>query len=229
MLGSPRDTFWALDFDRCLGDVDKIFELYSSIVRRYTSITESDMIAARQEIEATGGSFNLLSYVTAQLDSAVLLKRITDEFIRIGQTNQLLHEGAHELIRSLETDPAVFFGIITYGSLEWQMLKLQATRLESYPVYIAPYPEKGQTIATWYDGSRFAIPDELGGGVAQDFVLVDDKAKAFHGLPEVARGYWVVPGDALPSQIGEVPGHIQRVPSLRGIVDERNVLLTNNQ
>lgn len=217
MPSNHETTFWALDFDRCLGNVDEMYGLYGSIVQQHTHITENDMTAARQEIEASGESFDLLSYVAAQLGSAAVLQIVANEFVRVGQGRQLLHDGASELIHTLEADPVVHFGIVTYGSPDWQTLKLKASGLASYPTYITPHPDKGRIVAGWYDGSRFVVPAELGGVAAEHFVLVDDKARAFRELPDAARGYWVLTDDSLPSQKGSVPENVVKVSSLQQI------------
>ncbi len=84
------------------------------------------------------------------------------------------------------------WGILTYGDMVDQRMKLGIVGLESAPVYFTDTPDKGFLIASWQqpDGT-FLLPAEYGGGVASKISLEDDKLRAFQGLPRGAYGVWI--------------------------------------
>lgn len=223
VLARPS-AFWVIDFDRCIGNVDQLYSLFEAVVTEVMPLDVAQLEAARQKMEAIGGSFNVLGYLrdVAKINQAAH-DRVTQSFLERARSmrHQLLEPGAEELFQYLKTQ-AIPYAIISYGNPGWQRLKIRAAGCGEVPTHITSYPEKGMLITDWHDklGGHFAVPANIAGSttdlLVDEVVLVDDKARAFHGLPAYARGYWVhsLSGELLPSQQGSVP---KRVTTVRGL------------
>lgn len=112
---------------------------------------------------------------------------------------------------------------MTYGGEVWQKAKLNAAGLGSAPHIIVDSKQKGDVISRWYQPNEkvFTVPFPDGSRmVAASICLVDDKAQAFTGMPEQARGYWVQSEELLESQRGEVPASVVPVSSLTDVVEK---------
>lgn len=227
VLARPS-AFWAIDFDRCIGNVDQLYGLLEAVVNEVTPLDVARLEAARQEMEASGGSFNMLGYLrhVTKIDQATY-GRVAQSFLERarGMRHQLLEPGAEELFQYLETR-AIPYAIISYGNPDWQRLKIRAAGCGEVPTHITSYPEKGILITDWHDelGGHFVVPASIVGSrtdlLVDEVVLVDDKARAFHGLPADARGYWVhsLSGELLPSQQGSVPEQVTTVRGLPSLI-----------
>lgn len=221
-------AFWAIDFDRCIGNVDRLYRLLETVVIEVTPLNVAQLEAARREIELSGGSFDVLGYLREVTHvSQATYEEVMHAFLKHahGMRQQLLELGAEELFRYLD-EQTTPYAIVSYGNPDWQRLKIQAVGYGAMPAHITAYPEKGRLITDWYDTSRgrFAIPASITGSTdlsVDEVVLVDDKAKAFQGLPAKARGYWVHPlsGELLISQQGTVPGRVVTVQGLYGVIE----------
>lgn len=220
---NPSNVFWAIDFDRCIGNVDQLYGLLEAVVTEVTSLNVAQLELTRREVELSGGSFNVLSYLrdVTKIDQA-LYEQVVQTFLERAHVirQRLLEPGAEELFAYLDKCE-IPYAIVSYGNPVWQRLKIQAAGYGALPTYITSYPEKGKLIAEWYSqlDNQFTVPQEVTGQgalVVDEVVLVDDKAKAFDGLPLAARGYWVksLSGVLLKSQQGNVP---ERVISVRGL------------
>lgn len=221
-------TFWAIDFDRCIGNVDRLYGLLEEVVAEIAPLNVTQLEAARKEVELSGGSFDVLGYLRdiKKIDQATY-EQVLRTFLERARSvrQQLLEPGAEVLFAYLE-ECNVPYAIVSYGNPLWQRLKIQAVGYGALPIYITDYPEKGKLIAGWHDNfsGRFTIPPDITGSdvlVVDNVVLVDDKAKAFDGLPLAARGYWVKPlfGELLRSQQGSVPEWVISVRGLEAIIE----------
>lgn len=190
-MPQTKKTFYVIDLDRCLADTDKFFTLFEHIIYEKTDITEEILKTAKQKIEQTGGSFDVISYLQEHysLDVVVELK---EAFVKEGREQDLFEPGARDILQFL-TDNSLPFGILTYGGRVWQQTKLRAVGLETIPHIITGVQAKGEIIAGWQqpDG-MFLIPSELGGGNFESVLLVDDKLLSFEGLPKAASGIRVL-------------------------------------
>lgn len=220
------DTFYVLDFDRCLGRTEKLQELLERVVQR-EGVVSLDMIKyAHDEVRKTGGSFDTAAYVRQllkdrQLDVNQIWGKIEAAFLEQAKREDLLEPYAKELLDVL-TDRGLSFGILTYGGFEWQSAKLKATGLSRVPHIITSYKEKGRTIASWQrtDGT-FLIPQILmKDTLAWKIILIDDKPVSFVGIPAGVDGVCVAPRapkeeiDALPPTVVVVTGLKQAIELL---------------
>lgn len=194
---SNKTTYWCLDFDRCLGDVDALFGHYVSALARYGHVTADELMVARRQVEATEGSFDLIGFVR-QVESITdeQLSLIDEAFIdEAKKDSAVLRPGATALLAFLAAEHPDAFGIMTFGNPHWQLLKIKAAGLSDVPCLIAPSPHKAREIATWYDEpSRcYFLPESLvrSQSAIDEVVLVDDKLVAFHDMHAQTRGYWI--------------------------------------
>ena len=171
------------------------------------------------EVKQRGDTFLLATYVRDHLSSE---NRIDDWeameklFIHESRSLNYLLPGANELFEWLDADDKSY-GILTYGDVLWQKLKLSAAGFKQIPHIIMDKKEKGKLISSWLDAHGvFQIPSELGGGSADGVVMFDDKAVSFSQFPpSPSRGFWVLDsGHELLSQRGVAPGNVERLSDL---------------
>lgn len=215
------DTFYAIDFDRCLGDVDKSFNLLVGILEESDIASAENLKKLRYKVESTGGSFSPYRFLK-QFSNTEWLE-IKKRYLELAKVVSIVEDDAHYLIDYLK-DTKKPFCIMSYGDEEWQMLKIEASGFGDSPILIVDSPEKARIIKSWQQsGGEFDIPKEcfsdLKPRVTREVVLIDDKAISFGGLPVGARGYWVNDGSkSTPNQGFELPEGVISVDSLHGIV-----------
>lgn len=222
-LNSP-ETFYILDFDRCIGNTDALFDIFERTIISHTGVTAWTLRNVRHEVEAVGDSFDTATYVRAQLHlqhQEHKWRELEEDFISSCLNEDMLHPGSRELIAWLN-EQNLPYGILTYGEKTWQKLKLKAAGLGKTPQLITDNKHKGSLLQTWQqaDGT-FALPHELGGGTYSAVVLIDDKAVSFDGFPSLpSQGYWVLDKHhILPSQEGSVPENVRRLTSLKELLE----------
>lgn len=222
-MTSVVDTFYAIDFDRCLSDTDKLDKIFYQLVVDYKELDPDLLLKARNDIEDNGGSFDQVKALQ-QLLAPQRLQKFFNEFVRRSLTEDVLCSGANNLLDSLEKNKKTF-GIVSYGNPEWQSIKMKASGVDTIPALITDHKRKGEIIASWQQNDKtFLIPPALiSDGVSiqvETVVLIDDKAVAFSNLPPEARGYWAQPlsGVLLPSQVGEVSENVRIVRGLDEII-----------
>lgn len=227
---TSKQTFWALDFDRCLGGTPVLYDLFSSVIQELDIISTTQLQDARHEIENTGGSFDVISYLYQhQLIDDAMYDRIVTIYCRRAHDDSrgMLEPGAAAFLERLQ-QASQSFGILSYGDERWQRLKIAASGLASVDAMITPEKRKGRLIASWYSEheSAYIVPSTLVSPSApfDTAILVDDKAVAFDSLPATARGYWLqIEQTLLPSQQGSVPGNVTVVRSFAEILKYENL------
>ncbi len=218
--------FYALDFDRTLGRTVDIARDFIGFVEQEDVVTGESLRQQQQETEATGGSFDVIGSLRAQIGQRV--SNMCESFVVQEHSDAYLEDGADELLHSIQ-NRGNQIGILTYGGEDWQMTKLRITRLDSFHrIILQQKGEKGALIASWYDAERkvYQLPEALGGSVCQEVVLVDDKPVEFGGFPDLpsARGYLYVGGmsseaaASIRPAIEDLPTNVTVVDSLRDIV-----------
>lgn len=214
--------FYVLDFDRTLADSDKLLGVFIQVSEEFLAIPRSVIEAADADVKKRGDSFDTAGFVRDYLidrDQLDQWDTLVKRFIHESRSLDMLLPGASELIELLESRDEQY-GILTYGNPLWQGLKLSAAGFNHVPHIVTTSKHKGSLISAWQsDDSTFAIPPELGGGVADLIVLVDDKAVSFADFPPLpSYGFHVLDQqNALPAQVGDVPGNIHRVTTLKDI------------
>ena len=211
-----KHTFYVLDLDRCLANTDKLFALFEYAVLQEEVLGKEVLDDLREAMERTRGSFDVLTHLREYLASSgqqEMLLLIKDTFLKASRDYDFFEPGARELLQFL-SDSALPFGILTYGGKIWQQMKLQAMGLDTTPHIITDIQAKGKIIAGWRqpDG-EFVIPEELGGGIFETVVLVDDKFVSFEGLPDEAFGIHVLAKNALLAS-NTLPSHVARVSNM---------------
>lgn len=220
---SSVPEFWAIDFDRCIGNVDTIYRLFERIAKSVIPTFDvSAMESARFELESAGGSFDMLAHVRQYASDESVYQAVVEVFLREAAEvrDNLLNTGVRELMEYLEQRSAPY-GIVSFGHIDWQTLKIIAVGLGDVPRLIVDNHHKGEVIAGWRQGDGFALPADLSGSdelVSTSIILVDDKAVSFIGLPADARGYWARPAELLPSQQGDIPNQVVSVKGLEGVI-----------
>lgn len=202
-LNLSRDSFFALDLDRTLLNTNLVFTIFQRVLEEmgYSNGVEK----ARRELEVSGGSFDILEYMTSLL-SIQQLQAVTVLFRDQARKEQLLNEGAAEFLDFLKAHH-IEFGILTYGSEKWQQEKLYVAGLNDLPALIIPDKGKGKLITHWYDENKasFKVPSIFGARSYAQLVMIDDKVSELIDLPSHAIGLLYRPTDnVLPSQRGEI-------------------------
>lgn len=221
------DTFFVLDFDRCLGDYGANISLSKEVIYELFAIDGQAFQSAHDEIKANGASFQVLEYLEKN-DPNVDLDVFQNTYIKRAHEapGSLLEPGAIEFIDFLRASN-YHFCIISFGNKGWQTTKITAAGFGDITKLIIPNEYKGRHIAKWFDeaSGHFIIPKEcfLDGIAkkAREVVLIDDKIKAFNGLPVGARGYLLQDIERIrSSQQGKVPSSVKRVTRLDEIIDQ---------
>lgn len=213
------NKFYILDFDRTLADSDKLLEVFIQVSEEYLAIPRSVIEAADADVKRRGDSFDTAGFVRDYLMEHEQLSQwdnLVKRFIHESRSLDMLMPGASELTELLESRDDRY-GILTYGNPLWQGLKLSAAGFNHVPHIVTTSKRKGALISTWQSGDgSFAIPRELGGGVADLIVLIDDKAVSFADFPPLpSYGFHVLDlQNALPAQVGDVPVNVSVVKSL---------------
>ena len=190
------NTFYVLDFDRCLGDIESSFDLLKEVVQELSVGSGDSLQSAREYIESSGGSFSALKHL-AELNPDMDLNVVGKLFVKRAKLlrGNTLEPGAIELIEFLIATNRDFC-IMSYGDKKWQMLKINAAGLGNVANIIVPSRHKSAYIAKWLNAKKqFIIPSDFFANnqprLAAEVVLIDDKIMAFDRLPASARGYLV--------------------------------------
>ncbi len=216
------ETFYLLDFDRCLASTEKFQLLLERVVEKQTSIKVAEIRQARHDFI---GSFDLASYVRGRLttmhqDGEERWIRIESEFVDMALGEDLLEPGAHELLHALDSRELPY-GIVTYGGDAWQRAKIAAAGLLYVPHLVTDQKEKGVLIASWQREDGYQLPQELAGddAFARRLVFVDDKPFSFWGLPANVRGICVTPiEDAMEVDMSLLPDNVEVAHGLGEVV-----------
>lgn len=226
------DTFFVLDFDRCLGNYDANVKLKMKVVDELSIIGGRAFRLAHDEIKANGISFRILDYLREN-DPSVDIDVFQHTFIKYAQSNpgSLLEPGANEFMNFLRSTNYGFC-FMSFGDKAWQTTKIIAAGFEDVAKIIVSNEYKGRNIAEWFSvrGGYFVIP---GGcfldGVsrkAREIILLDDKVKAFNGLPDRARGYLLQDISRIYlSPQGKIPSSVKRVTRLDEIIKHESRLI----
>lgn len=220
-MSSVVDTFFAIDFDRCLSDTPKLDALFYELADEYPQIDARELLDARNAVEDNGASFDQVGALRKLL-SETEVSKLLDEFISWASRHDILSDGARDLLDRLDKK-GIPFGIVSYGDVYWQTIKMNACGVQGIPTLITDNKRKADVIVGWQQSdATFLLPESLVKETtyAKHIVLLDDKAIAFSGLPAQARGYWVQPssGVLLPAQQGIVPDNVRVARGLREVM-----------
>ena len=205
-----------LDFDRTLGDVDRIMNrVYESAAA--IGLDPNPIRHLRDQSEGKQ-PFAPLDYIRERVDS-VRFKSFKDHFVHgTGKSGSILYPDAERFMQRL-TAHNIPHTILTYGVDEtWQSLKVMAA---GYPVsyMVTSTQDKGPIIASFQGADGvFAMhdPREISLYKSDRLVFIDDKASAFDSFPQTEgyHGLWLQRSSLLDSQKGSVPANVSVISSL---------------
>ena len=222
------DTFFVLDFDRCIGNTDKFHTVLEEVISQETTVSKQQLANAKKDAESRGETFDTIRYVKSTLEAmggTPTWVSIERKFIHEAQRLNMLQSYARQLISILQTE-GLPFGILTYGNEVWQLAKLEAANLLDIPHLVTNLEGKGAILTGWKKSTGFIIPPAL----TKDFsplavdsiVFLDDKAVSFNGMPNGVRGIRVTPDDGralLPIQQGQLPEGVEEVTGIYGAIE----------
>ena len=219
-------TFYVLDLDRTLLDTVKAADLFRLVVAEWSVELSRALAQEVEDYSLRGKSFSMRDFIAERVgeEQAVEMEAV---FIRSVADQNLLNDGARELMAAITALPDADFGILTYGSPTGQLMKIRAAGLSNIQNLVTREAFKGQQIASWRgDDGLYHIPEALGGARATTVVLIDDKSFSFQGLAPDCRGYWISP----LRETGEEHPIVTVVPvrTLFEIIDQELALVANN-
>jgi hypothetical protein len=228
ILTDSDSMYFILDFDRCIGNTEKIHEVLWKVIEKETGISADVPRAAKRTLDAQGYAFDTVEYVAKDLLSRQRQKMTWQEirqlFIAEAKTRDLLEPHANELLERLDSK-AIPYGILTYGRESWQLTKLEAAGLvdRGVPFEITGIEHKGEILSSWKHDDEFIVPPAMTHDFhpihVQKLIFLDDKPRSFEAMPPGVYGICVRPTyPLLPSQKGEVPDGVVEVQGLEGAI-----------
>lgn len=213
-LAAP-EILWAIDFDRTLVDGD-VPDMRFMDICAARGIDRGLMLQAKSDLEAQGGSFDVMVYLRSIQLTDSNVEQLCEEFISQVGPGDMFLPGATGLLDSLAEVGACSL-ILTYGGTLWQLTKMRACGLTGRPYLITSTKNKGELIRGWSTETGYEVAADEGTRLhAAQVTLVDDKASSFAGLPVDCLGYLIrrrgVP--LLKSQLGDVPDNVSVIANL---------------
>jgi hypothetical protein len=212
-------TFYVVDFDRCLGNIEASFGILKEVAHELSIVDRQVFKTIREKTESTGVTFSALEYIKANYPMVDLdiIEKMYIQRARL-EPDSLLETGAKDLIDFFHRTNRNFC-IMSFGDNRWQSIKINGSGITGIPVVIVPKSQKGNYIKKWQDPSsgQFIIPKSCfldnKSKTAKEVVLIDDKAIAFKDLPIGARGYLVTGS----SNERNKPLNINKMPAIKQI------------
>lgn len=191
MTGSK--LFQLIDFDRTLFDTSAFAKALTDELDRVepglgTVLDEQFEAAYRKE-----QTFFMLRYFRQQKGD-IWFEQLVDRVVGKYGAESFMLPGARERLTFAEklSSEKPSWGILTYGDVIDQQMKLRIAGLQDASVFITDTPDKGRLIATWQlPGGEFQLPDAFGGGVVDALTFEDDKLRAFQGMPAGVYSFWI--------------------------------------
>jgi len=219
------DTFYVLDFDRCLGNVDASFGLLVDIIKGLSAIDAVKIQLAYKDAENAMVSFSVLDFIKKNCPDINLdfIKKVYSERAKSIQSS-LLEPGSIKFIDFLNLTNRDFC-IMSYGEKNWQNLKILSTGIGNLPRLIVSSHKKDSIIASWFDTSnhKFIVPKvcflDNQPRLVREIILIDDKLSVFDNLPDGARGYLVIGSANRAQSIKKVPLRVECVNHVDEIID----------
>jgi len=220
------ETFYVLDLDRTLFDTVKAIELMKGVIKRHDGDLASRLEQRFEDYSISGESFSMRDFIAERVNDDEMAV-IEAEYKKTADEQDLLNPGAIELLSYIRAANGVGCGILTFGSDLGQKMKIDAVpQLHDVPFLVTKQTHKGAQIAGWRgDDGRYNLPKELGGGVADTIVFVDDKPFSFDGILDDCRGYLVksvfdAGVDILPPTVVLVDSLYEVLSAERGLIDK---------
>jgi hypothetical protein len=210
------ETYYVLDLDRTLLDTIKATKYMEGVIALHDANLSAVLTQQFESSSFLGESFSMRDFIVEQVGEEEMQK-IEIKFKAITASEDLLMPGAKDLIDFIATVPSTACGIMTYGSISGQTMKIEASGLGDMPFLITQETFKGAVIASWrQDDELYHVPDELGGYIAKEIVFVDDKPFSFKGLPIDCRGYLVK--SIFDAGIEDIPLSVKVIETLSEVI-----------
>lgn len=219
-------TFFVVDFDRCIGNIEGSFDILKEVVHDLGIIDRQIFKSMREEVESDGLTFSALEQIINRYPSVDIddIEKLYNQRA-ILEPDNLLEPGALDFINFLKSTGRNFC-IMSFGDKRWQNIKIKSSGIGNVPIVIVSKANKSDYINEWLipEERKFHIPNKYfannQGKIANEVVLVDDKILAFKNLPEGARGYYVYSSSSkyLIGQINDLPPKVQQVLHIDEII-----------
>jgi hypothetical protein len=197
-------------------DTPKATEVMEGVIAMHDADLSLALTQKFDESSSLGESFSMRDFIVETVGEAEM-EKIETKYLEVIKDRDVLMPGAKELIEHIQAQPNVKFGIMTYGSIPGQMMKIKGAGLGDVPALISMETYKGALIAGWRrDDDLYHLPEELGGFTAETIVFIDDKPFSFKGLPIDCRGYLVK--SIFDAGIEKVPSYVTHVTSLKEVI-----------
>lgn len=210
-------TFYVVDFDRCIGNIDASFDILKEVVHDLGIIDRQIFKSMRDEVESNGITFSALEQIVARYPSVNLdeIEKLYYQRAKL-KPGSLLEPGAIDFINFL-TDTKQYFCIMTFGDKRWQTIKITGSGIDDVPLVIVKNPRKSEYIQKWLNPKtgQFQLPGRLfKDGIAKistEVVLIDDKISAFTNLPIGLRGYYISGSSSkyIDKQLDKLPASVR--------------------
>lgn len=148
------DKFFALDFDRCLGNFEANVSLMNEIVADLSILNGDILQQAHDEIKASGMPFRILQYLQDN-DPNLDLDNLINTYVARAHNfpGSLVEPGASELLDHLR-QRNYHFCIMTFGDEKWQTTKLLASGFGDIVKLIVSHEQKSRHIVEWQDKEK---------------------------------------------------------------------------
>jgi hypothetical protein len=189
--------FQCIDFDRTLFDTSRFVEALTSEVDRLHPGMGAELNKKFEVAYKAEKTFFVMRYLRETLGNQEF-KQLIDAVQKKHQGDRFLLPGALERLELADqlSDRRPSFGILTYGDVMDQVLKLTLAGLGTVPVFMTDTPHKAAILAGWQQSDdTFRLPDVFGGQSVSQLTLEDDKLRAFPGLPKGVVGVWLRPDE----------------------------------
>jgi len=190
MKANPT-VFQILDLDRTLLDTSKLAHHLKEIIARRDPGLARDIGTEIKRHKENSTSFFIFEFIAKKIGEEQLAKYVSELNYNY-PAKELLLPGATERIAFAKSQHGWSMGILTYGAVRDQKIKLKLAGLQLEHYIITDTPKKGAIIATWQlPNGKYKLPIEFGGHTVDQLTFDDDKFIAFKDLPEDVLGQWV--------------------------------------
>jgi hypothetical protein len=205
-LKQPVPQFVVIDFDRTMGNTNTIMSRLYGVAEAFGINTKS-IFDKQEALEKQKRSFDPLPYIKEALgNDKARIEAFKEQFISATDP-PIMYEDVQPFLKMLHQNN-IQYGVLTYGvSKEWQEWKIAASSYTGRKLTI-DHEDKGAEVGNWQTttGVYEINDDEHDAILAATVCIIDDKKKAFKGLPENAVGFWLQRPDATDSsRSGELP------------------------
>jgi len=213
------NVFQLIDFDRTLFDTTALIEaILTTIARTYPDVS-SDLKRQSEDAYKEERTFMLLRYLREHYGDA-WVEELIGRIVRERGASAFMLPGVYERLQAADdlSTARPSWGILTYGDVLDQLMKIRIAGLEDAPAHIVTIADKGNLIASWQlEDGRYRLPPEFGGAIVDALTFEDDKLRVFKGTPEDLIGVWVTHREDAKARLTET--NLQNVTIARDLFE----------